>query len=642
MAINFAEEFQRIEKRVRVLPVPLEISLPIVKIFKQWCESSGAEWSIQRMKDVKTDLLRLEAGQPAVSTWIKRSKGTDRTFAGPIGALEYWMFDSKRNFAKGIQLLMMYSWFVSEGLTLKQETKFITSLNAGVKPVSKQLIERLTQVIHRSGYEWKVSCETKPKPLVDMLPSPERFAPSPSQGKGFDTVPETSGAIVDSVMYLTHWEKGRRLIQDWYVLFESLFEGMEPFIDEQLGGKYGAGVHEDEHNEQPDFLPVGRISFIQEPGYKLRYVANPGRVFQRLLEPLGDALFGLAKTLPWDCTFDQAKAFPHVQEALGQGKTVYSFDLSSATDYFPLELQERILTSIVHDPYGYIPLWGILSRSDWYCKRRNGDEQFLKWSKGQPLGLYPSFAAFAVSHGFLLLALLDRPYRGEFFVLGDDVVILDDALASAYSRMMNSLDCPISFNKSLTGKIAEFAGRVITPDLVIPQLKWREPSDKNFVDLARLLGPNSLPLFKKKQRQILEIISEVPESLGGLGWNPQGKPIKERVPRWAWDVEEIVTALRTGSTKIRTENWYSSWVGTSYRSSWSQQETSIPIDTLEQRALVETLRMLGPSLGPMYSLMGKNLAKVYKALGIEPALPVSSSGRPNTQLEHWQHVLRIA
>jgi hypothetical protein len=74
---------------------------------------------------------------------------------------------------------------------------------------------------------------------------------------------------------------------------------------------------------------VGRIGLIQEAGYKLRSVANPGRVFQRVLEPLGKAIYGYLKDLPFDCTFDQSKAFPVLQEALTRSKTIHSIDLSA-------------------------------------------------------------------------------------------------------------------------------------------------------------------------------------------------------------------------------------------------------------------------------------------------------------------------
>jgi hypothetical protein len=36
--------------------------------------------------------------------------------------------------------------------------------------------------------------------------------------------------------------------------------------------------------------PIGKIGFIQEPGYKLRAVANPNRVYQLSLEPMAEQL----------------------------------------------------------------------------------------------------------------------------------------------------------------------------------------------------------------------------------------------------------------------------------------------------------------------------------------------------------------
>jgi len=127
-----------------------------------------------------------------------------------------------------------------------------------------------------------------------------------------------------------------------------------------------------------------------------------------------------------------------------------------------------------------------------------------------------------------------RPLRilkgGDYVILGDDVAIIGDQLAAAYKMKMISLGCVISPSKTLSSALAaEFAGRIILPDSDIPTFKWRAVSDRSFLDVVRALGPTSKGLLKKRQRQIVNILSEVPEFLGGLGWNPKGRPLSERV-----------------------------------------------------------------------------------------------------------------
>jgi len=298
---------------------------------------------------------------------------------------------------------------------------------------------------------------------------------------------------------------------------------------------------------------AGRIGLIQEPGYKLRAVANPGRIFQQVLKPLGQSIYRFIQGLPWDCTFNQTKAIPVLQEALDQGKMVYSIDLSGATDYFPLKMQEFLLR-----------LFADNKSVDLFCELSTADWEFPKgpriaWKRGQPLGLFPSFGAFALTHGFLLLGLLGKDYSNDFFVLGDDVVILDDQLAQDYLCCLQQLGCPVSPTKTLTSNsLCEFAGKVVTKTEVIPQLKWREVSDDSFLDIARLLGPRSISLFRPRQIKVIQELAIVPEFLGGLGWNPKGLPLEDRVKAsWIWSDEKPVDHLM-GYSSLKIKNFMNS------------------------------------------------------------------------------------
>ena len=82
---------------------------------------------------------------------------------------------------------------------------------------------------------------------------------------------------------------------------------------------------------------------IQEPGFKLQAVANPGRIYQAALKPLGDALYNLLPSLSWDCTHNQSKPFDVIQDQLHKGLPTFSVDLSDATSHFPLSLQMEAL-----------------------------------------------------------------------------------------------------------------------------------------------------------------------------------------------------------------------------------------------------------------------------------------------------------
>jgi hypothetical protein len=111
---------------------------------------------------------------------------------------------------------------------------------------------------------------------------------------------------------------------------------------------------------------VGRISVVQEPGFKARFLANPRRVFQVSLKPFGKQLLGLLTKLPWDCTHNQAAGPVWAQAQLVAGKTVYSVDLSDATNNFPLDLQIRVLRWLNKLDTEDIRLFECLAKGWWF------------------------------------------------------------------------------------------------------------------------------------------------------------------------------------------------------------------------------------------------------------------------------------
>jgi len=167
--------------------------------------------------------------------------------------------------------------------------------------------------------------------------------------------------------------------------------------------------------------------------------------------------------------------------------------------------------------------------------------------------LFPSFAAFSITHGALLFYLNGFRHDNRFFVLGDDVVILDDSLAVRYKEVLADLGCPMSLNKTLdSSHVGEFAGKIIFPDVILPQLKWKDASDDSFVDFARHFGPRALRLLRPRQRKALKAICDIPEFLGGLGWNPSGVPLEERVAKYyrLFDDDRVSGSFLTGYNEL--------------------------------------------------------------------------------------------
>jgi hypothetical protein len=270
-------------------------------------------------------------------------------------------------------------------------------------------------------------------------------------------------------------------------------------------------------------VPMGRIGFIQEPGYKLRSVANPWSILQVIGSHLGNQLYDtLLHDIPEDCTFDQDQGVRDVQTYLRDSdQDLMSIDLSSATDRFPLSFTLEVLGAAGAAPQD---LWLMkeVSRGDWVLP----DRTRISWTNGQPLGWYPSFGAFAFSHHALARLCQPTFYR----ILGDDIVI-DKIAGEKLVKYYEAMQLPISWDKSITSaQLAEFGGRLITADRVYIQPKWKDVSDRSYLDLARNLGPRSLAMFKPRQRATLRVLAHALPDIYplGLNWNLKGLSYKER------------------------------------------------------------------------------------------------------------------
>jgi len=464
-----------------------------------------------------------------------------------------------------------------------------------------------------------------------MSVSPQRRGPTL-----LGSVPEED-SLIDSSLYLLDTVEGWMHYLKYLDLYRPVLKDVLPYDVIRKGMRTPSNV-------QGRFV-VGRVGLIQEPGYKLRAVANPGRVFQRVLEPLGDSLYSMISHFPWDCTFSQEKAHPFLQSALAAGRTVSSIDLTGATDYFPLTLQEDVMRWLFPKDPLLMDLFHEVCTGSWFMPGYG----YISWTKGQPLGLYPSFGAFALTHGLLLLGICGCEYNHQFFVLGDDVVILDTHLANEYMRILSVLGCPYSESKTIrSSKLCEFAGKIVTPSAVVPQLKWRACSDDSFVDVIRLLGSRGVGLLRHQQKQVISAIAEVPEFLGGLGWNPNGKPLEDRLMApWIFQDDYKPQSRVTGLSRERISKLMrSSLVQSGMRNLVSQGrevQYLLPDDDLDQRSLSLTQAHI-PRLWPWYMILGKNLDLVFHSLTQGLDLPIKvemGSSRRSTTLQVWQRRLGL-
>jgi len=491
--------------RLSVIGVPTYAINPFVDLLLKWTVCSGEEWTVRRCKSLKLTLIQLRSKSPITTPLARNRRGEIK---GVVGSLLRWALLNDKNFLKVLNAFMAYTHWTSVKLTEVQRKKFLTAVNANPVAIPESFIRSLVRTVKSTIHGRTI--RGNPQSLISWRGSPNKRAPTANLG----SVPQSQKLLSELMLTDNNatWNHVRTL---WHEIYSHVFRGID------IHG-FSDSVHEDEISHGP--IVGGEVHFLQEPGYKLRSIASPYRLFQVASQPLKNDLGKLVRSLDWDCTHDQGKAMPIIQEALRSKRVVYSVDLSSATDYFPFELQQVVLETIYNKDNSYVTLFRDISRAVWHSEL--GD---IVWKRGQPLGFNPSFFTFTLTHGLVLLTLLGHKYNHEFFVLGDDVVILDKSLFEKYTSFLNAMACPYAADKTLvSSELAEFAGKVITSDHVYPQLKWRQVSDDNFLDLARFIGPRIGLLLSKKQNEILNVFAHVPDFIHpyGLNWSYPGSNLE--------------------------------------------------------------------------------------------------------------------
>lgn len=496
-------------RRLDSLQIPNTISQGIVDLVSQWAEQSGPEWTVKRLKALKTDFIHLIAGTEPPSKWIRYAKGVPK---GPFGRLFRFGKREPKYTKRVLNALMIYTTFVASKETQQQLDKFYDSVSS--RPLDLKTIEIYTSLIKPEAEKLKVK-KKQVRDLTSYVSSPSKRCPT-SDGR---SAPDEKW--LDTIDVLWKTSLGRTICEN-YPLIATVVEPLRSQVREGLRKPPSFD------GEIENIGVAGKIGHIQEPGMKLRAVANPYRVYQLALSRLGDQIYDLIETLPWDCTHDQDAGTSWAERELSSGHEMFAVDLSDATNQFPLHLQLNVLKAINGVEEQDIDLFETLSSAPWYSPTHG----FVSWTKGQPLGLYPSFGVFALTHG-LLLTSLERELKlreGENFrVLGDDIVISNLDLYNSYRKALLDLEIDVSEEKTLTSSQAtEFGGRVIVPGHIIVLGKWRLSSDRSFLDYLRNVGPRCLKHLRPRQRKVAEMVVALPEPIG-LNQNPKGLPLDLRL-----------------------------------------------------------------------------------------------------------------
>lgn len=214
----------------------------------------------------------------------------------------------------------------------------------------------------------------------------------------------------------------------------------------------------------PEQMTIARLAYLSDKAGKTRVVYILDYWWQELLKPLHDAVFKWLRHQPQDGTFDQRKVVETVKLWTKEGKPLWSFDLTAATDRWPKIHQAACLVPLAG--FQWTKVWWDAMGIPPYSKPH---QKWLRYGVGQPMGAYASWAALALAHHNLIRWIASE--RGVpwdcYVVLGDDVVIANDKVAEGYKQALTDLGVTISKAKSviwenqISGSSAEFAKQIL-------------------------------------------------------------------------------------------------------------------------------------------------------------------------------------
>jgi hypothetical protein len=443
------------QKTFNLLGVPSNNGLGAcyLQVYEKLVKAHGKREAIKQLKALYNEIVRFSCGLPVnpnTPIWCKRDKENFPLIFKPF---KVFVRGGRLERRMALSILRSYESVI---LPAQPNLETVTSPSKGrssferIRPSFQNFLEK-SYFVRKLQESFR---EKLDKSINGEISMPFHFSTkSGIKGPTVLTAGKQSVAIEEELAYLlsdftSYFRKG-----NWIGIWRN---NKKYFVD-----------HEDIYRAKDDSNQtfLGRISFIPDKGGKTRTIAIGNYWVQDCLKGLHDALFGVLRDIPTDGTYDQVRQSDRVKTQSGVG-AVWSYDLTAATDRFPIEPQIAVLKSI-HPEIG--SLWEkILKRMEFKY-----EDQIVRYEVGQPMGLYSSWAVFSVTHHVIIqyCAWLERekfPFE-KYAVLGDDVAIWSRGVAERYSRLLKDLDVSISVDKSFfpidkdclnKPCVAEFAKRI--------------------------------------------------------------------------------------------------------------------------------------------------------------------------------------
>jgi hypothetical protein len=303
-----------------------------------------------------------------------------------------------------------------------------------------------------------------------------------------------------------------------------------------------------------DGCRTGKITVIPEKAGKLRIIAQGTYPHQRVLQPIHDSLCLALGSFVTDCTYNQELGVDKMKEwSVRTNPYMASFDHSACTDLFPVTVQEQVLKYYYRNA-GIAHNWrSLMESTEFSLTLPSGKGRKIKYGRGQPMGLFSSWPAMALTHHFLVHfavyqkmhgKLPGKPFK-DYCILGDDIVIANSSVAKFYLDTVQKLGMKVNLSKShlpdsLHGpsrSVGEFAkrfvidGQDVSPvpaKLILASLSknghklvpllWRKLAKASLFPSLKRTDWLLKRYWPKASKRYLNLLLMVNSSLGGFGY----------------------------------------------------------------------------------------------------------------------------
>lgn len=525
-------------QHLRCIGFPPKEASRIASLLDKWSSHSGKEWTVKRFKSLKQAFNQsLASGERLIvpEGWATRKNRRGETILRDRYLHEVLSYPRDAHHVRIIEgFLRIYQVLKLDKESVAQKDKFAKAvmLPASVDLKYERMVELLPSMRFIKAYvsvianNAAMNCDSLP----DFLGGEKRSPSLALTEHGF-TMSSFSRSDKKSASFIDYINTDVEINNLWFEypkMFANrlLGEKLEDHSGTLVSGRSNVLHHSRSSNRR--FLPAGSVSCLQEPGCKARWVANPLLLLQALGEPLKVKLQCVAKEVYGDVVkvHSQDEGHQMVIDWLTDGRTVWSYDLTSFTDRFPLLIQLRALELL----QGYnivsqfdVDTMKIVAAKTWTAHPL-ARGAYVKWEIGQPLGFGPSFPLAAITHGMLLDSLATKlGVEPLFCVVGDDVVIADEKLSTAYVSTLAELGVDVNKEKSMiSNKYAEFLGKILTSEGVNPSIKVKLiRGEDQLVDALAFYGKSAIRHLHPREKK-MAAKAFLPTNLGGLGWRIDG------------------------------------------------------------------------------------------------------------------------